>query len=495
MNIGAMQLNRGEVVKGILVRSDGGMDEGHQDIADYCTVLGFKEEAIFSVQHAAFNESLDDIVGKRCSGHPQKESQLRPAPLHVANGLTKPAIGLSLSTLDLVAAPDFERIDDRAAKLLMVGKPCLWIHTHVSSNGVVVVDHANLGDHVFDLGRELIYEIYEAAASVSQTISEQDHELLGEFLRRRGAVHHEDGRGHAGRALSEKARHIFTGMFSAAEEQSDFPFFYPGNDRGREDAHTVFFRIKPLILLHKVENATRRIVRMKALTRSSKPNEFLVDFISTVGDFITVLELDAISDGNSEVGLHFLQAVVGKSIAIAQERRDSFGRFIPALGCDTFGERSFEHLAADGAPEFFRFVDGRRDGRVARKFHKKAVVDRPMKGALLAIRTKLTRFQAVVGAEDPVRPAIVGGWPSAVILLRGFRVVAGFLVTVFFDATFRLYARGAGFSPPAKGLFAFKNSVALLALITEKKPLQTPHPETSRLKLACQPQHRFEHAA
>ena len=30
---------------------------------------------------------------------------------------------------------------------------------------------------------------------------------------------------------------------------------------------------------------------------------------STVGDFITVLELDAISDGNSEVGLHFLLVI------------------------------------------------------------------------------------------------------------------------------------------------------------------------------------------
>ena len=94
----------------IFSRPNGAMDEGHQDIADHGAVLGFEEEAIFSVEDAAFNESLDNIVGKWSSGHPQKERQLRPSPLHIVNGLTEPTIGLGLSTLDLVAAPGFECI-------------------------------------------------------------------------------------------------------------------------------------------------------------------------------------------------------------------------------------------------------------------------------------------------------------------------------------------------------------------------------------------------
>ncbi len=91
VGVRAIQLERSQVVEGIFPRPDRDVYEGHQDIADDGTVLGFEEEAVFSVEHAAFNESLDDIVGKGGPRHPQKESQFRPSPPQVVNCLAEPS--------------------------------------------------------------------------------------------------------------------------------------------------------------------------------------------------------------------------------------------------------------------------------------------------------------------------------------------------------------------------------------------------------------------
>ena len=45
VNLGAMQLKRGQVMKRVLSCPHGGVDEGHQDIADHGAVLGFEEQA------------------------------------------------------------------------------------------------------------------------------------------------------------------------------------------------------------------------------------------------------------------------------------------------------------------------------------------------------------------------------------------------------------------------------------------------------------------
>ena len=73
-------LQLGEVVEGIGIREFAGMDQAHEQIADFGAVQRAIEQSILAMQYGAFERAFADIVVQRCAGFPQKRGQPFPVP-------------------------------------------------------------------------------------------------------------------------------------------------------------------------------------------------------------------------------------------------------------------------------------------------------------------------------------------------------------------------------------------------------------------------------
>ena len=73
-------LQLGEVVERIGVGQFAGVDQAHEQIADFGAVQRAIEQSILAMQHGAFERAFADVVVQRCAGFPQKRGQPFPVP-------------------------------------------------------------------------------------------------------------------------------------------------------------------------------------------------------------------------------------------------------------------------------------------------------------------------------------------------------------------------------------------------------------------------------
>jgi len=87
-------LQFGQVVEGIGSAELARVDEAHEEVAYVSPVLGLVEECVFAVEDRFLQGSFAQIIIQRGPRLPQKQSQLGPMILHVADGLCQAAVGL-----------------------------------------------------------------------------------------------------------------------------------------------------------------------------------------------------------------------------------------------------------------------------------------------------------------------------------------------------------------------------------------------------------------
>lgn len=405
-----MVLERGQVVERIFPGSDSGVDERHQDVSDDGAMERFVEETVFAVENATFDEPFDDIVGERSARHPEKDSKLCPAFFEVADGLSQSAVGFGLLGFDLIAAPEFEVIDNWCAVLLMVAEAVFVAHRTFGGDGVVAVDSAQKRYDLLYFGRETALQVDKITPAMSEAIGKDRFEVFRDITG--STIDHQRGRRQSRRTFFQKSFKVLSGVTPSTPEERDFMFANSGNERGSKN--TCAFRVEFLVLSEKVQDPALGIIEIKDVSRGGKPFQLPVHRMTAVSDLFAFFLQRAVGNRHSKRLLQFLLTEVRNAEAITKECRHRLRRLVPAVSLDSLWERSFEESPAQRASEFFGFVDGRRYRRVALESNEDARVDGAMQPPPFALWTGVAGPKPGVGANDALGSRIFGGRFSAV---------------------------------------------------------------------------------
>ena len=216
-----MALERNEIFEGVFLGKFSAVDQAHEEITDLGATLGAIKQRILSVKNRFLERSFTNIVVQRGTWFTQKQGELVPVVLHVADGLTDAGIRFHQSVVYLLFHPLLQFFHQGLAFVLVEQESITGRQIFLPGDGVVAI---YLAQHVKDeetLPGKVDRHFGEFSAAVGQAVGHDGFKFSACIARQR--ITHLNGRCQILGAFRDHVGKVFAGMLPTSNKQGDAP--------------------------------------------------------------------------------------------------------------------------------------------------------------------------------------------------------------------------------------------------------------------------------